>query len=241
MACQLRKAVNADKTAQGHKSEYYSLEELQKVKDTLAEIKFDSNNISCFDDEEKIGYQLGELALKGEVLGKFGGVSEGLKNAVSKSIRNIVNNMTDKLNAQLKKARKGVAEPERLADLNQKDIFAVYNKVMNTYKTTGDLVKALIEGAAFGKNQHMNKTNNPQYSNLNRYGKTGSNYWNNFFQNTLKFKAQTNIIDLSYSNNGYIDKESGIETLSKEWNRFVSKLTDDSSVKISANSFSVYA
>jgi len=103
------------------------------------------------------------------------------------------------------------------------------------------MIKALEEGAAFGKSQHISKTKDSQYSNLNRYGDTGSKYWNNFFQNTLKYKTQIISLELPDSNNGYIDKESGIETLSKEWNSFVSRFTDDNSVKLSTNSFSVYA
>lgn len=241
MACQLRKAVKTDGISQVKEGEQgYSLEELQKTKDTISEIKTSTNHISCYDDEEKIGYNLAELALKGEVFGKFSGVSESLKNAVRKSINHIVNNMTDELNEQLKKERANVAEPEKLADLNKRDIFTVYNKVMDTYKTTNNMLKALIEGAAFGKNQHMSKASS-QYSNLYRYGNTGSKYWNNFFQNTLKYKTQIIRTDQFHSNNGYIDKESGIETLSKEWNSFVSKYTDDKTMLLSTNSFLGYA
>ncbi|WP_304508337.1 hypothetical protein [Anaerotignum sp.] len=242
MACQLRKAIKTDETSRVKESEtgYYSLNELQKTKDVISEIKTSTNDISCYDDEEKIGYNLAELSLKGEVFSEFSGVSESLKNAVRKSIKHIVNNMTDELNEQLKTERAGVAEPEKLADLNKRDIFSVYNKVMDTYKTTNDMLKALIEGAAFGKNQHMSKTNS-QYSNLYRYGNTGSKYWNNFFQNTLQYKTQIISLNQSDSNNGYIDKESGIEALSKEWNSFVSKFTDDKSMMLSTNSFSGYA
>lgn len=240
MACQLRKAVKTDAISQESEKEYYSLNELEQTKDVISEIKNTSNHINCYDDEEKIGYNLGELSLKGEVFCKFSGVSESLKNAVKKSINHIVNTMTDELNAQLKKERAGMAEPEKWADLNKMDIFSVYNKVMDTYRTTNDMIKALKEGAAFGKSQHMNKTNS-QYSNLYRYKNTGSKYWNNFFQNTLKYKNQIISIDQSNSNNGYIDKESGIETLSNEWNNFVSKFTDDSSIMLNTNTFSGYA
>lgn len=240
MACQLRKAAQSDATAQVKESEkeYYSLDELEKTKEVVSEIKSGRNNISFYDDEEKIGYNLAELVLKVEVFRKFSGVSDSLKNAVSKSINHIVNNITDKLNVQLKKVREGMAEPEKSADLNKNDIFSVYNKVMDIYKTTDDIIKSLKEGAMFAKNQHISKTKNPQFSNLYRYGNAGSKYWNNFFQNTLKYKAQIISLERPDSNNGYIDKESGIETLSKEWNSFVSKFTDNKSVKLSISSFS---
>lgn len=242
MACQLRKAANTNEISQVKESEkeYYSLEELVKTKDVISEIKSSSKNISHYSDEEKIGYNLAELSLKGEVFSRFSGVSESLKNAVSKSINHIVNNMAENLNAQLREDRKGMAEPEKLADLSKNDIFSVYNKVMSIYKTTNDMAKALEEGAAFAKSQHMSKTKNLQYSNLSRYGQGGSIYWNNFFQNTLKYKSQFFSL-IPFENNGYIDKESGIETMSKEWNSFVSRFTDESSVKLSTSSFLAYA
>lgn len=243
MACQLRNAVGTDETVQAKETEkgYYSLDELDKTKSVISEIKSGINSINCYDDEEKIGYKLAEIALKGEVFSKFSGVSESLKNAVSKSINHIVNTITDQLNQQLMKSRESMAEPEKSADLNEKDILSVYNKVLDLYKNTNNMITALKEGAAFAKNQHMSKVKNPQYSNLNRYGNTGSKYWNNFFQNTLNYKTQIISLGKSDSNNGYIDSESGLETLSSEWNRFVSKFTNSQDVMLNKNIFSVYA
>ncbi|WP_027400546.1 hypothetical protein [Anaerovorax odorimutans] len=245
MACQLRKAAKEDEVLKTSENvdKYYSLEEIEKTKAMVSEIgSYDNNGqraISCYDSEEEIGFKLAELSLKGEVFNKYSDVSDSLKDAVTKSIQNFVTNITDKLNEELKAERKNVAEPETMADLNKNEIFKVYNKVISTYKTIGDMVKALKEGAVFGKNQHMDKTDNLQYSNLNRYGNSGSIFWNNFFQNTLKYSENALVPD--FSNNGYIDKESGIETLSKNWNNFVSKFTNDNSVKLNISSFFGYA
>lgn len=245
MACQLRKAVKTNKISEtvGEGKEYYSLEELQKTKDVVSEV--DSYNskgkreISCYDSEEEIGFKMAEIALKGEAFNKYSNVSDSLKNAVSQSIQNFINTLTDRLNKQLKEERKNVAEPGKMADLDKKQVFSVYNKVMGTYKATNDMLTALKEGAAYGKNQHMNRTKDLQYSYLNRYGNNGSIFWNNFFKNTLKYREDA--ITPNPFNNGYIDKESGIETLSESWNSFVSKFTDDRDIQLSTNSFLGYA
>lgn len=242
MAGRLRKALKADESA-AEKTDgkgYYSLDELEKAQYMVSEIRSDSNEINDYDDEEQIGYKLAGISLKGEVFNKFSGVSAGLKDIVSNSIHNFVTNMTDKLNKQLRKDRAVVAEPEKMADFSETDIFTVYNRVMDIYKATGDMIKALKDGAVFGNRQHMDKAKDDQYSSLSRYGSSGSTFWNNFFQNTLKYREDPLIPPL-ISESGYIDKESGIETLSKDWNSFVSKFTDDSSIKLSAGSFSVYA
>lgn len=245
MACQLRKSLKADKTSEisVDGGEYYSLEELQKTKDMVSEIKsYNSNGkreISCYESEEEIGFKMAEIALKGEVFNKYSDVSDNLKKAVSQSIQNFISTLPDRLNKQLKEERKNVAEPGRMADLDKKQISSVYHKVMSIYQTTNDMLTALKEGAAYGKNQHMNRTKDSQYSYLNRYGNNGSIFWNNFFKNTLKYREDAITPDLS--NNGYIDKESGIDTLSENWNSFVSKYTDDKNIQLSTSSFLGYA
>ncbi|QHI72933.1 hypothetical protein [Aminipila terrae] len=245
MACQLRKVAKADKISEtaGEGKEYYSLEELQKTKDMVSEIKSYSSNgkreISCYQSEEEIGLKMAELDLKGEVFNKYSDVSDSLKKAVSQSIQNFISTLPDRLNKQLAEERKKVAEPGRMADLDEKQIFSVYHKVMSIYQATKDMLTALKEGAAYGKNQHMNRTKDSQYSFLNRYGNNGSIFWNNFFKNTLKYREDAITPDLS--NNGYIDKKSGIETLSENWNSFVSKYTDDKNIQLSTSGFLGYA
>ncbi len=140
MACQLRKAVKSDKTAaiKAGETEYYSMEEIDKTKEMISEIKSyepGSNadsliGVNC--SEEEIGFKLAELGLKGEIFNKFSGVSSSLKNAISKSIKRFTDMLADKLNKELNKERKAVAEPGRLEDFDQKKIFAVYNHIMNT-------------------------------------------------------------------------------------------------------------
>jgi len=246
MACQLRRSMQEDTTIESsqNKSGYYSLEELEKTKQMISEVEDYKNDgareINYYDSEEEIGFKLAELSLKGEVFQKYGNVSDSLKNAVAKSIQKFVSNTVNRLNKELKKARSEVAEPSRMADLDEREVFSVYNKIMNTYKTTGDMIKALKEGAQFAKEQHMNKTKKIQYSSLSRYGSSGSAFWNNFFQNTLKYSEDALIPSLS-NTNGYIDKESGIETLSKNWNQFISKFTDNDDLKLNISSFLRYA
>lgn len=239
LACRLRKAANAGDTvpSQTGEEEYYSLDDLDKTMVMANEAeKYISGNdagktVSCWNDEEQVGYKLADITLEGDVFCQYGGGADGLKTAMSKAIENFVNTATEKLNERLKKERAQIAVPEKLADFDQNAIFAVYNKVMNTYKTTKDLVKALADGAAFAKEQHMSRVRDPKISNLIRYGETGSNFWNNFFRNSVKYRGT----------DSYVDGESGIETLTKNWNSFVSQFTDDTGAMLSLNGLSVYA
>ena len=239
MACQLRKAgKTADAVlSRSGEEEYYSLDDLDKTMVMANEAEkyisgSDANKtVSCWNDEEQVGYKLAEITLEGDVFCQYGGVADGLKTAMSKAIESFVNSAAEKLNKRLEKERTQMAQPSKLADFDQNAIFAVYNKVMNTYKTSKSLVKALTDGAAFAKEQHMSRTRDPKISNLVRYGETGSNFWNNFFRNTVKYRGT----------DSYVDRESGIETLAKNWNSFVARFTDDASVLLNLNGPSVYA
>ena len=236
MACQLRKTA-AHKPTQAVEGEYYSLAELQATRELVREIKADSAKISPFGDEEQIGFQLGVIALKGEVYQRFSGASDRLKAAVSKAVESYVNTMTDKLNQQLGQAKKGVAEPWRMADLSVDEVLVVYHKMMTIYRTTGDLLKALQEGAAFASSRHNQKLKDPQYTALNRYGHSGSAFWQNFYSNTLQYKDTLGLLPTGHD--GYIDRESGIMALASSWNSFAAKFTDR--LHLTSGSFSVYA
>jgi hypothetical protein len=247
MAGQLRKAIENDSTnlKEVNEGEYYSIDELDKAKSMITEIKsYDvitqsERYIGSNSSEEEIGFKLAELSLKGEIFNRFSGVSDSIKKAMTKSIEKFTSTLTDRLNEELKKNREKVAEPGKAADLVSKNVFTVYNRIMDLYKNTGDVTRALKEGAEFAKAQHMKNASDPQYSNLWRYGKEGSRYWNNFFENTMKYKS-TNFVIMP-NENGYMDKESGIDALTKSWNQFADSWTDDSSVKLNEGTFSAYA
>lgn len=246
MAGQLRKAAetNASNTKEVSEAKYYSVDELDKAKSMINEIKsYDSNSygersINSNSSEEEIGFKLAELSLKGELFNRFSGVSDGIKRAMTKSIEKFTNTLADRLNEELKKTREKVAEPGKAADLVSKNIFTVYNRIMDLYKNTNDVAKALKEGAEFAKARHLTNAGDPQYSNLWRYGNDGSKYWNNFFENTMKYKSTKFVI--MPNENGYIDKESGIDTLTRNWNKFAESWTDDSSVKLNEGTFLAY-
>lgn len=239
MACQLRKAAGAGDAVPSKAGEegYYSPEDLDKTMTMAneAETYISGNDagktVSCWNDEEQVGYKLAEITLEGDVFCQYSGVADGLKDAVSKAIENFVNSAAEKLNKRLEKERAQVAEPDKLADFDSSAIFAVYNKVMQAYQTTKNLMKALTDGAAFAEEQHKSRIRDPKISNLVRYGETGSNFWNNFFRNTVKYKGT----------DSYVNRECGIETLAKNWNGFVMQVTDGEDVMLSLNGLSVYA
>ena len=246
MAGQLRTVMKSEtgKPVKAGETEFYSMEELDKTKEMISEIRsYESGSnsdrsIGASFSEEEIGFKLAELGLKGEIFEQYSNVSTSLIRAIKKSIAKFTETLADKLNEKLIEERKRIAEPDRVPNLDKDRIFSVYNHIMDIYKKTGDVTKALLHGAEYGKTQHMENTQKLSY--LSRYGQNGSMFWNNFFHNTLKYK-NTNFTAMMGKSNCYIDSESGVELLSANWNNYVSKWTDNTNLKLNVNMFSAYA
>lgn len=235
MAGMLRKAAHVSETSD---RAYFSTDDLDGAKlmvdesGKYATSPYSSRGINDY-DEQQIGLKLSELSLKNQLFQKYANVSTEMKSAVDTSIRNIVQNAVKKLNKHLEEDRRGLAEPWRLGDLRENDVFSVYNKVMSTYNATGDAVRALSAGAAFGKEEYLKRAQSDNYAFLSRY--SFSPFWTNFYRNTI---TCTNWLT---GKKEYYSASSGIEALAKSWNDFAKALTDDKTVLFSASSYMAYA
>lgn len=236
MAGMLRKAAHVSEISD---KAYFSTEDLDGAKLMVDEAgKYaigpqGSRGLNGYEDEQQIGLMLSELSLKNQLFQKYANVSAEMKHAVDTSVSDIVGNVVKKLNEQLKENRRGLAEPWRLGDLRENDVFSVYNKIMSTYDATGDAVRALLDGAAFGKEEHLKRAQSDNYAFLSRY--SFSPFWTNFYRNTI---TCTNWLT---GKKEYYSASSGIEALAKSWNDFAKALTDDKTVLFSASSYMAYA
>lgn len=228
LASELRKIEkDEDNTSNVESDGYYSLEELKQTNIMITEIQkysLGSKNereITINSTEEEIGFKFAEIAIKGDLFHKNTNVSESLKEAMNLAIDTFMDNTVEILNEKLEDRRARVAEPEKSPDYNREIIDGIYNKVMGIYRQSDDAAKALSEGGAYAKQQHLNRTKD---SILIR---DQSSFWKNF--NGIK-----------PSESGYANQETEIETSLKSWNDFASTLTDKDELLIKHSSFSVY-
>lgn len=190
MACQLRKAFIAEDTADSE--EYYSVGELCKTQEMVREIKsqtsgYGNHSITANTPEEEIGLKLGELVLKGQVFSQYRNVSDRLKGAVDQSIRHIKETITDRLNQTLQDTRKGSLDPGIWADMDRNAIFAVYDRIMSSYRTAGNMLEALQKGEQYARGQYDDKKTGKEYCSMVRYygnfkynSEALANSWNRF-------------------------------------------------------------
>lgn len=60
-------------------------------------------------------------------------------------------------------------------------VYAVINKVTDTYTQTGSASKAMLAGAVFGKSTYVMKGQSSAYKSVGRYDRN-TFYWDNFMQ-----------------------------------------------------------
>lgn len=255
MASELRKSMKGTGTEKAEKSDgSYTLDELEKTQAFIKQMddySFDSwgysNKINVFGTEEEIGMQLSEVALKSEMFNKYANVSGKIKDAVRRTTDAFISKAVDEAQKhidneiQMKADHLSSSVLRGLTAIDRQAIYNVIDKVKTTYANSGDFYQSLLGGAMYAQNQFVQKRQSNKVTGIFRYeGK--STYWNNFFKNTDKYSDYTFGIVLSgMERTGYIQEESGIDSIIHSWNELADQITDDSSAKLNTNSFSTYA
>lgn len=249
MACELRKAKSVDSniSATNKNDSSYTVDELSKMKDLVCEIKSYSpenlsskNRVNKWGTEEEIGMQLSQVALKGEVFNKYANVSENVKNIVTKSIGNFIDNainaVQNNLDTEIK--IKGSNIPAEVLNgygaLDKNAIYGVINKVKSTYESTEDVQEALFSGAKLAHRENTGKIQDSKFTQLYRY--KHSTYWNNFYESSNKIDDEPDILGFYKPN-----AEPEINNIINSWNNFVKGFTVDESVQLKFNHYSIYA
>lgn len=273
MASELRKSmagstseptsgVNASQPKAETDTDNYSLDEMVKMQAFAKEMesfeKADYNSTRDIEtgseSEESLGMKLAELSLRGKVFNDYSGVSDRIKDAVTKSVANFTTKM---INKEQEAINKRVAEytqhnqewlaggqisnetfNERMEDIRKNStgldwnaVYDVINKVNDTYEKTGSVSKSLMEGAVFAVNAYDKKASSSDSEGVWRYTDTKGGYWNNYFQN----------YDTHNGTNVYMQKESGLDTSINSWNDFMKNITSDSNAMFEKDHFSAKA
>ena len=152
-----------------------------------------------FVDEEMQGLVIGEHVLKALYTADKAGASAKVRNALENLSNGFIDRAFDKINQEnehtIKQAKQIPSDnitAKQLSSLDKNAVLNVVNKLLESYKKTGDAVSALQEAAAYAYNTQKQKANSPDYENLLRYGSesrkgvivkkaAGSPHWQNFY------------------------------------------------------------
>ncbi len=130
-------------------------------------------------DEERIGLDFAMLSMKTEYLRKEHGISSSLDHTLTKMLNGFMEHTLDRLDKKLSDLRdKGAALHDKsgYAALDRKAIWNVYDKTMEHYKASGDMMDAFVHGAKYAAKQSLHKMNDGAYRHMNN-----ALYWTQFF------------------------------------------------------------
>lgn len=196
IAAMLRKQDIASQAAPKDQGRY-SLEELDALGQYASSLSSMAAKANPYEmNEERIGLDLAMLAMKTDTLGK--GKSPAFREVLQKALDGYRNVFLEQFDRKLE-ANRGNAQTAQdskgNAGLDEKTVWDVYNKTMDQYRISGNVMEALIKGAQYGKAQYDRKIDSGYSKEIYRY-KNGGAYWNGFFEDPSDKRAD------SYSKSG---------------------------------------
>lgn len=163
----------------------YTRHDLEILGQYASEITVMEAKANTYDmNEERMGLELAILAMKTDTIKKEGGISETLDATLDKALNGFVKGFVERFDQRLSDNRDQAMislDSRGNAALDKESIWKVYDKTLNEYQQTGDLMKALVKGAEFAKDTYSRKTGEGSVLGIYRY-MNGASYWNHFFQ-----------------------------------------------------------
>lgn len=163
----------------------YTRRDLEILGQYISEITVMEAKANTYDmNEERMGLELAILAMKTDTIQKEGGISSGLQDTLEKTLDGFITSFMDRFDEQLVANRDDAMtayDSRGNADLDRESVWNVYNKTMDEYKQSGDLMKALVKGAEYAKDRYSRKESEGSVLGIYRY-MNGASYWNNFFK-----------------------------------------------------------
>lgn len=222
--------------AKSSKNGEYSLQELDILGQYASSLSIMAAKADTYNmNEERIGLELAMLTMKTETLNKEKNVSSMLSETLQKALSGYLNVFLEQFNRKLEMNRRDARTESDIqgnVELNKNSVWNVYNKTMEQYRISGNVMEALIKGAEYGRLQYSEKMNSG-YSNGVYRDKNSGFYWNSFFSNSSDKKA------------GFYEKnESAYEQYMMGWLDFQNSLGEGGSVRMnlllkSINSYSI--
>ena len=128
----------------------YTRRDLEILGQYTSEITVMEAKANTYDmNEERMGLELAILAMKTDTIQKEGGISSGLQDTLEKTLDGFITSFMDRFDEQLSANRDDAMtayDSRGNADLDKESVWNVYNKTMDEYKQSGDLMKALVKG-----------------------------------------------------------------------------------------------
>ena len=223
IAARLRAQGNTS-GANALKSGEYSHQELDALgqyASSLSEMAAKANPYET--NEERIGLDLAMLAMKTDALGKEGNRSSVFQATLQKALGGYLNAFLEQFSRKLENNRKNARTAYDIqgnAGLDADAVWRVYDKTMEQYRLSGNVMEALIKGAESGRAQYAEKMESSHMKEIYRY-KNGGSYWNDFFGNSSDRKTG------SYHQSGSI-----YEQYMMGWLDFKNSLGDGESVRM---------
>lgn len=223
IAAMLR-AQDLDSGAKSSKSGEYSLQELDALGQYASGLSSMAAKANTYEmNEERIGLDLAMLAMKTDALGKKGNMSSAFNATLQKALNGYLKAFLEQFDRKLENNRKNARTAYDIqgnAGLNKGDVWSVYNRTMEQYRISGNVMEALIKGAEYGRSQYAQKMNSGNSMEVYRYKNSGF-YWNDFFVNSPALKTS------SYNNSG-----STYEQYMMGWLDFRTSLGESDSVRM---------
>lgn len=163
----------------------YTRRDLEILGQYASEITVMEAKANTYDmNEERMGLEFAMLAMKTDTIEQEGGVSEELKETLEKTLDGFMESFMDRFDQQLSTNRDEAMtayDSRGNTDLDKESVWNVYNKTMDEYRQSGDLMKALVKGAEYAKDRYDQKEAEGSVLGVYRY-MNGASYWNNFFK-----------------------------------------------------------
>ena len=124
-------------------------------------------------------------------LGKEGNRSSAFQATLQKALGGYLNAFLEEFSRKLENNRKNARTAYDIqgnAGLDQNAVWSVYDKTMEQYRLSGNVMEALIKGAESGRAQYAEKMESSYMKEIYRYKNSGS-YWNDFFGNSSDRKT----------------------------------------------------
>ncbi len=163
----------------------YTRRDLEVLGQYASEITVMEAKANTYDmNEERMGLELAMAAMKTDTIIRESGVSKELEETLDKTLKGFVSSFMERFDEQLTANRNDAMtsyDSRGNAALDKKSVWNVYDKTMEEYRQSGDLMKALVKGAEYAKDKYSQKTTEGAVLGIYRY-MNGASYWNNFFK-----------------------------------------------------------
>lgn len=213
-AAALQDPTKADK---GAASELYSQEELDILGRYASELSHWEDTAKSM-DEERIGLDFALMSMKTDLLKKEHPMSAGLSSTLDKMMQGFMSNSLDRLDAHLAAEReRGPAKDDEagFAKLDHNAVWDVYNKAMEHYKLTDNMMDAFIQGSKYAAEQSTSKTDDGTYRHKN-----AASYWDQFSSKPYS------------SSNPYDNSMSSYEKYATSIDDFKASLSDGTGIRL---------